>query len=122
MSDREKYDRGREKLGRIWLIPGKKIPAHVRPQKVRPHLRDREKGVYRLADLLKFSFCKMFTFSMDVLKAAEIGRNPPSSLGVAVGWTSLRPLDVPPDVPLGARPPWAWLLAELIRRRPIASN
>ena len=46
MSDREKYDRGREKLGRIWLIPGKKIPAHVRPQKVRPHLRDREKGVY----------------------------------------------------------------------------
>ena len=47
MSDREKYDRGREKLGRIWLIPGKKIPAHVRPQKVRPHLRDREKGVYR---------------------------------------------------------------------------
>ena len=80
-----------------------------------------------LTDLLIIAFFKTFlterlTFSIDVFKAAEIDRKPPGLLGVVVGGTSLRSIDVLVDVHEGPDPLGPGFLAELIRRRPIASN
>ena len=82
-----------------------------------------------LTDLLifAFAFCKTFltkrlTFSKDVLKMAEIDPKPPGLLGVVVGWTSLRSIDVLVDVHEASDPLGPGFLQRSNRTRLIASN